>query len=340
MGVATPARALGAAALAAGAGLAWALVEAHLFTLRRFTVPVLPPGQEPLRVLHLSDLHLTPGQDDKIAWLRSLADLEPHLVVDTGDNWAHMHAMPALAHALDPLLAAPGAFVMGSNDYVAPMLKNPARYLLPDARRPLTPQQSRLPARDLARLFTDAGWVDLDNRRGVTVADGRLISMVGVDDPHLDLDRFPEGHHHPDATLRLGVAHAPYQRVLDTMAYDGAQLVLAGHTHGGQLAVPGLGCPGDQLRPGHPPGQGRARLARTPPRRAGRRGLDLVARVGRPGHLAVRPGAVRVPPGGHAAHPGQPLSAGAPSARPGIRFHGGSAAGLSLPGSTGCGAAW
>jgi len=237
----TPARALGVAALAAGAGLAWALVEAHLFTLRRFTAPVLPPGQEPLRVLHLSDLHLTPGQDDKIAWLRSLADLEPHLVIDTGDNWAHVDAMPALAHALDPLLRAPGAFVMGSNDYLAPELRNPARYLLPDARRPLSLQQTRLPARDLARLFTDAGWVDLDNRRGVTVADGRLISMVGVDDPHLDRDRFPEGHHHPDATLRLGVAHAPYQRVLDTMAYDGAQLVLAGHTHGGQLAVPGWG---------------------------------------------------------------------------------------------------
>ncbi len=241
MGATTPARALGAAALAAGAGLAWALVEAHLFTLRRFTVPVLPPGQEPLRVLHLSDLHLTPGQDDKIAWLRSLADLEPHLVVDTGDNWAHVNAMPALAHALDPLLGFPGAFVMGSNDYLAPELRNPARYLLPDARKPLSPQQTRLPARELARLFTDAGWVDLDNRRGVTVADGRLISMVGVDDPHLDLDRFPEGHHHPDATLRVGVAHAPYQRVLDTMAYDGAQLVLAGHTHGGQLAVPGWG---------------------------------------------------------------------------------------------------
>jgi predicted MPP superfamily phosphohydrolase len=233
-------RALGAAALAAGAGLSWAVAEAHWFTLRRFTVPVLPAGQRPLRVLHLSDLHLTPGQDDKIAWVRGLADLEPDLVVDTGDNWAHAEAMPALAHALDPLLAVPGAFVMGSNDYYGPAAKNPARYLLPHLR-PRPPEDSRLAADDLARLFTDAGWVDLDNRRGTTTADGRLVSLVGVDDAHLDRDAFPDGGHDPDAVLRLGVTHAPYQRVLDTMVHDGVDLVVAGHTHGGQLAVPGWG---------------------------------------------------------------------------------------------------
>jgi predicted MPP superfamily phosphohydrolase len=233
-------RTLGTAALAAGAGLAWAVAEAHWFTLRRFTVPVLPAGQRPLRVLHLSDLHLTPGQDDKIAWVRALADLEPDLVVDTGDNWAHAEAMPALAHALDPLLGVPGAFVMGSNDYYGPAPKNPARYLLPDARRH-PPEESRLAADDLARLLTGAGWVDLDNRRGATVADGRLVSLVGVDDAHLDRDRFPDGAHDPDAALRLGVTHAPYQRVLDTMVHDGVDLILAGHTHGGQLALPGWG---------------------------------------------------------------------------------------------------
>ena len=39
----------------------------------------------------------------------------------------------------------------------------------------------------------------------------------------------------------MGVAHAPYQRVLDAMTADGARLVIAGHTHGGQLCVPGYG---------------------------------------------------------------------------------------------------
>lgn len=241
MGTSTALRGLGWTALVAGAGLAYALAEAHQFVLRRFTVPVLPAGQAPLRVLHLSDLHLTPGQDDKIAWLRSLAGLEPHLVVDTGDNWAHPDALPALAHALDPLLSVPGAFVMGSNDYFAPMLKNPARYLLPDSRTGGSPEQPRLPADRLARLLTDAGWADLTNRRDTVVADGRLLSLAGVDDPHLDLDRFPAGAHDPDAVLRLGVAHAPYRRVLDAMYHDEAELILAGHTHGGQLAVPGWG---------------------------------------------------------------------------------------------------
>ncbi|MCV2393178.1 metallophosphoesterase [Actinotalea sp. M2MS4P-6] len=241
MGTSTAARGLGWTALAAGAGLAYALAEAHRFTLRRFTVPVLPPGEAPLRVLHLSDLHLTPHQDDKIAWLRELAELEPHLVVDTGDNWAHRDALPALAHALDPLLSVPGAFVMGSNDYFAPVVKNPARYLMPDDGRRVRPEHPRLPADALARLFTDAGWVDLNNRRDVVVAGGRRLSLVGVDDPHLELDRFPDGTHDADAVLEIGVAHAPYRRVLDAMQHDGAQLILAGHTHGGQLAVPGWG---------------------------------------------------------------------------------------------------
>ena len=38
--------------------------------------------------------------------------------------------------------------------------------------------------------------------------------------------------------MRLGVAHAPYLRVLDQYAADGYDAILAGHTHGGQLCLP------------------------------------------------------------------------------------------------------
>lgn len=216
-----------------------------MFTLREVTVPVLPAGQRDLRVLHVSDIHLVPSQASKIDWVRDLAALRPDLVVDTGDNMAHRDALAPLLGALEPLLALPGAFVMGSNDYFAPSFKNPARYLLPDSRgagRDAEPVH--LPADELGAAMRAAGWKDLTNRRDAVVADGRRISLVGVDDAHLDRDVFPDAV--PDVAgpvvdLRLGVTHAPYRRVLDQMHADGAELMIAGHTHGGQLCVPFYG---------------------------------------------------------------------------------------------------
>jgi len=237
----TPGARLVSTTAVAGAGaLAWAVVEAHWYALRRVVVPVLPAGQEPLRVLHLSDLHLVPTQHRKMEWVRSLATLDPHLVIDTGDNIAHVDALPALMSALEPLLEVPGAFVNGSNDYFAPVPKNPARYLAEDPRGEQTGPQPRLPSEQMTAAFRAAGWRDLTNRRDGVVADGRQIALVGVDDAHLDRDRFPRSTRsaHAPGDVRLGVTHAPYRRVLDAMHADGADLVLAGHTHGGQLCLP------------------------------------------------------------------------------------------------------
>jgi predicted MPP superfamily phosphohydrolase len=236
-------RRLPIAVLAAGtAGLAWSLAEARAFTLRRFELPVLPAGSDPLRVLHLSDLHLVPRQTAKLEWVRRLADLEPDLVVSTGDSLAHPEAVPAVLRAHGELLARPGVFVLGSNDYFAPRPKNPARYLLPEGgKRRVTGE--RLPTGDLVRGFTQAGWLDLTNRRGALTVGAHRLEFVGVDDPHLKYDRYERvsGPPDPAADLTLGITHAPYRRVLDAMTADGAGLVLAGHTHGGQLCVPLLG---------------------------------------------------------------------------------------------------
>ncbi|HSK26812.1 MAG TPA: metallophosphoesterase [Jiangellales bacterium] len=226
---------------AAGLGYA-AGVEVRSFRLRRVTVPVLPAGQPALRVLHLSDLHLTPGQGRKRDFIRGLAGLEPDLVVNTGDNLAHAGAVPAVLDALGPLLDRPGVFVPGSNDYYAPQLKNPARYLLPSggSRRI---HGAELPWPDLRDALVDAGWVDLTHSRATLDVDGRRIALVGVDDAHLGLDRYDRvaGPADPAADLAVGVTHAPYRRVLDAMAADGFRLLIAGHTHGGQLCVPGWG---------------------------------------------------------------------------------------------------
>lgn len=225
------------------AGLAYAHLESKMFTVRRCTVPVLDPGQRPIRVLHISDLHLTPAQRTKQAWVRSLANLSPDVVINTGDNFGHSRALAPLLDVLGPLMELPGAFVMGSNDYFAPMFKNPARYLLADARTPRE-DLAPLPTESLAKPFRDAGWVDLTNRRDtVTLRDGRVLDLVGMDDPHLDRDVMPEPRAEAvdDALLRFGVVHAPYQRVLNQLRDDGSDFVFAGHTHGGQLCLPGAG---------------------------------------------------------------------------------------------------
>ena len=234
----------GLAVAAAGlGGLGYAsLIERNAFVLRRRSVPVLPRGHRPLRVLHLSDLHLVPAQRRKAAWVRSLAGLRPDLVINTGDNLAHPDAVAVTIETFAPLFDVPGVFVLGSNDYFAPQLKNPTRYLTARSRKG-TGESARLPTEDLVKGLRDGGWVELTNARAHVAVGGAEIEFVGVDDPHLKYDRYAlvAGAADPTALLTIGVTHAPYQRVLDAMTSDGASLVVAGHTHGGQLCVPGYG---------------------------------------------------------------------------------------------------
>lgn len=215
-------------------------LERRRWTLRQATLPVLAHGARPLRILHVSDLHMTPGQRGKQAFVAGLAALEPDLVVNTGDNLAHPRAVPAVLAALGPLLDRPGVFVFGSNDYFGPTPKNPARYLWRAAPKPTG---EVLPWRDLRAAMRERGWQDATHTRLDLDVDGARVAVAGVDDPHLKLDRHHRiaGRPAADATLRLGLTHSPEPRVLDGFAADGYDLVLAGHTHGGQLRVPGVG---------------------------------------------------------------------------------------------------
>jgi predicted MPP superfamily phosphohydrolase len=230
-----------AAVATGGAVAAYAtLYERTRWTLRRFDVPVLAPGSRPLTILHVSDLHMTAGQRDKQEWVAALAELEPDLVIDTGDNLAGADAVPPTLKALDPLLDRPGAFVMGSNDYFAPRPKNPLKYFRKNHKRV---HGEKLPWRDLRDGMTSRGWLDLDNARGELMVDGRRIVLAGVNDSHLRLDRYDEvaGRADHEADVRIGLAHSPEPRVLDRFAADGYDLLLCGHTHGGQLRIPFYG---------------------------------------------------------------------------------------------------
>lgn len=230
--------ALGTAALGAATFTYASVIERNLFTLRRFDVPVLAPDAEPLRVLHISDLHMTPGQRRKQDWVAALSATDPDLVVTTGDNLAHPDAVTAVTRALQPLLDRPGAFVFGSNDYHGPVFKNPFGYF--DRDRPYR-QGVELPAEDLREVLVAGGWVDLNNARAILKAGGRSIELAGVDDPHIGRDEYATGPASGSVDVRLGLTHSPEPAVLDAMARDGFDLLLAGHTHGGQVRVPGVG---------------------------------------------------------------------------------------------------
>ncbi|WP_354180153.1 metallophosphoesterase [Arthrobacter sp. UYP6] len=229
---------------AGAATLAYAsLIERNLFGVREEAVAVLPPGSSPLRVLHLSDIHFVPNQNIKVRWLQSLADLEPDLVVNTGDNLSHPDAVPPLLEALKPLMRFPGVYVPGSNDYYGPMLKNPLTYFTGPSK--ISKEPPALPFGELFGAFEDAGWAGLTNRRDSMELRGVRLDFSGVDDPHLNRDVYA-GFPSPESgaesrTVRVGVAHAPYQRVLNYFTDGDADLILAGHTHGGQVCVPFYG---------------------------------------------------------------------------------------------------
>lgn len=231
---------LGAMTAAGAATTAYAAWEARQYTLRQVRLPLLPGGQRPLKVLHLTDIHLAPDQRRKIDWVRSLADLEPDLIINTGDMIAHQHAVPPVLEAFGGLLDVPGVFVLGSNDYFAPGWRNPLRYLLPDDGRRNT-HTPLLPWRYLAHRLREAGWLDLSNLRDGLTVDDTTLAFAGVDDPHLEYDDLGAvaGPADADADVRLGVAHAPYLRVLDAFSRDGYDAIIAGHTHGGQICLPG-----------------------------------------------------------------------------------------------------
>jgi predicted MPP superfamily phosphohydrolase len=238
--VSTLARLAGAAAAAGAACVGYGiLVERDWYRLRRERVEALGPAQPPLTVLHLSDLHMTAADTRRVAFLERLAAEPVDLVVLTGD----MLGEPA---GLDPVLEALGRFrprvgavaVLGSNDYFAPRFLNPLAYFAgPSSRRRRSAPPN--PWRELVEGLEARGWTVLANRRA-QLGD---VELAGMDDPHIRRDdlEVPIPPNGEAPRLRLGVVHSPYRRALDAFERNGYGLVLAGHTHGGQVCLPGVG---------------------------------------------------------------------------------------------------
>ncbi|WP_158862554.1 metallophosphoesterase [Leifsonia sp. AG29] len=259
---------LGAAlGLLAGAGAAafayGSLVERRAYTLREVTAPVLPPGAQPIRVLHLSDLHMAPWQRDKQQWVRSLSRYRPDLIVETGDLLGHIDGLDGVRAAYEGFRGIPGVFVHGSNDYFAPRPTNPLKYFMgPSKKRGVA---TRVDTAALTTYLRELGWTDLDNAATALDINGTHLELFGVDDPHIGKDRVSaipgaldelreSDPFSDDATwldgdkarperqaVTIGVTHSPYRRILDAFVTYGAAMIFAGHTHGGQVCLPGFG---------------------------------------------------------------------------------------------------
>jgi uncharacterized protein len=216
----------GAGALLGG----WGLFEASWVRLREIELPVpgLPTELDGLRIVHLSDFHLgvpSPGLGavwKAVVWTR---ERRPDLVVVAGDLLTHPRGEPMLRRVVRAL-PQPTVAVLGNHDL--------AISRDPQARR------SDLRELEPATLLSDEG-VELELRgRRVWVAgvDPRMIvrGRLGVDPNALSRE----------ADLRILVCH--YPRILDELEPGAFDLVLAGHMHDGQIALP---YPGGKLRFAH-----------------------------------------------------------------------------------------
>lgn len=257
-------RAVGTLAAAGAACVAYGtFIEREWYRFREVTLDgALRPttrAPKPLRLLHVSDVHLDPPRPKRVAFLREIAQRDYDLVVATGDLLGAQDAEQALVEAMAPLTAdgTPGLVVLGSNDIFAPTAKSPLIYFTdPDHRTETT----RLDTDAMIEGLEATGWRVLRNEAiALTLADGRRVSVGAIDDPHLNETVIPPPEAlelvDPDADLRLGLVHAPYTQALDVLVDTGHDLLLTGHTHGGQVRFPPIGAlvancdlPLDQVR--------------------------------------------------------------------------------------------
>jgi len=230
--------AIAAVAVAAGTCVAYGvLIERHRYRLVRRRLDILPASAaRPITLLHLSDLHVVRGSDRLRAFLATLPRADATAV--TGDIVGEPEAVEEAVGLLREVRGRLASyFVLGSNDYYVPRPLNPVRYFVGGTRRRRLARRGR--GRELADMLVAEGWVDLDNVREATDLGGLPIEVFGLDDPHIDRQDLRVAVRREPGRFGLGVVHSPDP--MPEVAALGWDLVLYGHTHGGQVRLPLVG---------------------------------------------------------------------------------------------------
>jgi len=238
-----------------------------------------PPGEEEklFTILHLSDFHLRKSFKGRklYEFIQTLGNGEYDFIFITGDMVENLGNAHYLVDMLSPLRARYGKYaVLGVHDHYNKAFYEFARNMFKRKRK----YNSVNDTRELAGRLKAIGIEVLDNESralNILVSGIERMELIGLDDPviekldlykaFLDIDPLKKGevvdgsnfheiekdvfelhggrpHHlHREGVLRMVLLHTPDSHVLSTLYNKQADIILSGHTHGGQVRLPLLG---------------------------------------------------------------------------------------------------
>jgi predicted MPP superfamily phosphohydrolase len=188
-----------------------------------------------LKILHLSDLHLCCPDEKKAAFLARVTDDDYDMVVITGDIFENLDSLVYVPSLLSKKPRLGAYAVLGNHDYYAYGWFNKTvgavlrRFRTPATRRDVTPMIEALEAGGFQVL-----------RNEITRVPDEDIAIIGIDYPGISEALLQKLVEEVGANeMLMALFHLP--RNLDMLSRLGIELVLGGHTHGGQVRMPGIG---------------------------------------------------------------------------------------------------